>query len=131
MNAMILLAQGAMNMADSLATANPVLTEVNAPEMNMLDMKPLSSVFRTILKVRRSTPTSRLIMGRNRHQNCTQKSATGCVKRLARWRRQTCCTGPTPCLKPAPAKLCAVFCAKLRRAIPATWAIPRRLPLLA
>ena len=31
MNAMILLAQGAMNMADSLATANPVLTEVNAP----------------------------------------------------------------------------------------------------
>ena len=37
MNAMILLAQGAMNMADSLATANPVLTEVNAPEMNMLD----------------------------------------------------------------------------------------------
>ena len=27
-----------MNMADSLATANPVLTEVNAPEMNMLDM---------------------------------------------------------------------------------------------
>ena len=38
MNAMILLAQGAMNMADSLATANPVLTEVNAPEMNMLDM---------------------------------------------------------------------------------------------
>ena len=30
MNAMILLAQGAMNMADSLATANPVLTEVNA-----------------------------------------------------------------------------------------------------
>ena len=28
MNAMILLAQGAMNMADSLATANPVLTEV-------------------------------------------------------------------------------------------------------
>ena len=32
MNAMILLAQGAMNMADSLATANPVLTEVNAPE---------------------------------------------------------------------------------------------------
>lgn len=25
------------------------------------------------------------------------------------------------CLKPAPAKLCAVFCAKLRRAIPATW----------
>ena len=61
----------------------------------------------------------------------TQKSATGCVKRLARWRRQTCCTGPTPCLKPAPAKLCAVFCAKLRRAIPATWAIPRRLPILA
>ncbi len=52
-------------------------------------------------------------------------------KRLARWRRQTCCTGPTPCLKPAPAKLCAVFCAKLRRAIPATWAIPRRLPILA
>ena len=38
MNAMILLAQEAMNMADSLATANPVLTEVNAPEMNMLDM---------------------------------------------------------------------------------------------
>ena len=38
MNAMILLAQGAMNMADSLATANPVLTEGNAPEMNMLDM---------------------------------------------------------------------------------------------
>ena len=38
MNAMILLAQGAMNMADSLATANPVLTEVNAPEMNMLEM---------------------------------------------------------------------------------------------
>ena len=38
MNAMILLAQGAMNMADSLATANPVLTEVNAPEMNMLDI---------------------------------------------------------------------------------------------
>lgn len=35
MNAMILLAQGAMNMADSLATANPVLTEVNAPEMNI------------------------------------------------------------------------------------------------
>ena len=38
MNAMILLAQGAMNMADSLATANPVLTEGNAPEMNLLDM---------------------------------------------------------------------------------------------
>lgn len=38
MNAMILLAQGAMNMADSLATANPVLTEVGTPEMNMLDM---------------------------------------------------------------------------------------------
>ena len=38
MNAMILLAQGAMNMADSLATANPVLTPVSAPEMNMLDM---------------------------------------------------------------------------------------------
>ncbi len=35
------------------------------------------------------------------------------------------------CLKPVPAKLCAVFCAKLRRAIPATWAIPRRLPILA
>ena len=32
MNAMILLAQGAMNMADSLATANLVLTEVNAPK---------------------------------------------------------------------------------------------------
>lgn len=32
MNAMILLAQGAMNMADSLATANPVLTEVGTPE---------------------------------------------------------------------------------------------------
>ncbi len=44
-------------------------------------------------------------LGRNRHQNCTQKSATGCVKRFARWRRQTCCTGPTPCLKPAPAKI--------------------------
>ena len=28
MNAMILLAQGAMNMADSLATANPVLRGV-------------------------------------------------------------------------------------------------------
>ena len=41
MNAMILLAQGAMNMADSLATANPVLTEVNAPEMNMLDIVPV------------------------------------------------------------------------------------------
>lgn len=52
-------------------------------------------------------------------------------KEIGRWRRQTCCTGPTPCLKPAPAKLCAVFCAKLRRAIPATWAIPRRLPILA
>lgn len=38
MNAMMLLAQGAMNMADSLATANPVLTPINAPEMNMLDM---------------------------------------------------------------------------------------------
>ncbi len=38
MNAMILLLQGAMNMADSLATANPVLTEVNASEMDMLDM---------------------------------------------------------------------------------------------
>ena len=38
MNAMILLLQGAMNMADSLATANPVLTKVNASEMDMLDM---------------------------------------------------------------------------------------------
>ena len=39
MNTLLLLAQGAANMADSLATANPVLTTVNAPaEMNMLDM---------------------------------------------------------------------------------------------
>ena len=38
MNVLMLLAQGAMNMADSLATANPVLTPVSAPEMNMLDM---------------------------------------------------------------------------------------------
>ena len=38
MNAMMLLAQGALGMADSLATANPVLTEVNSSEMNMLDM---------------------------------------------------------------------------------------------
>ena len=37
-NVLMLLAQGAMNMADSLATANPVLTPVSAPEMNMLDM---------------------------------------------------------------------------------------------
>ena len=37
MNAMILLAQGAMNMADSLATANPVLTKDSTPEKNMLD----------------------------------------------------------------------------------------------
>ena len=36
MNAMILLAQGAMNMADSLATANPVLTEVNAPDYDCI-----------------------------------------------------------------------------------------------
>ena len=33
MNVLMLLAQGAMNMADSLATANPVLTPVSAPEM--------------------------------------------------------------------------------------------------
>ncbi len=32
MNAMMLLAQVAMNMADSLATANPVLTPVSAPQ---------------------------------------------------------------------------------------------------
>ena len=38
MNAMILLAQGAMNMADSLATANPVLTGGKRSGMNMLDM---------------------------------------------------------------------------------------------
>ncbi len=38
MNAMMLLAQGATNLADSLATANPVLTPVSAPEMDMLDM---------------------------------------------------------------------------------------------
>lgn len=39
MNALLLLAQGAASMADSLATANPVLTPVDAPaEMNMLDM---------------------------------------------------------------------------------------------
>ena len=38
MNTLLLLAQGAANMADSLATANPVLTTVNAPaEMNMHD----------------------------------------------------------------------------------------------
>ncbi len=33
--------------------------------------------------------------------------------------------------KPVPAKLCAVFCAKSRRAIPAIWAIPRLSPILA
>ncbi len=33
--------------------------------------------------------------------------------------------------KPAPAKLCAVFCVKSRRAIPAIWAIPRPSPILA
>ena len=39
MNTLLLLAQGAANMADSLATANPVLTPVGTPaEMNMLDM---------------------------------------------------------------------------------------------
>ena len=39
MNILLLLAQGAASMADSLATANPVLTPVDAPaEMNMLDM---------------------------------------------------------------------------------------------
>ena len=39
MNTLLLLAQGAASMADSLATANPVLTPVDAPaEMNMLDM---------------------------------------------------------------------------------------------
>ena len=38
MNVLMLLAQGAMNMADSLATANPVLTPVSAPEMNMLEI---------------------------------------------------------------------------------------------
>lgn len=31
------------------------------------------------------------------------------VKRLAHWRRRTCCTGPTHCQKPVPAKLCAAF----------------------
>ncbi|GAE82164.1 ferric siderophore transport system [Bacteroides reticulotermitis JCM 10512] len=34
----MLLAQGAISLTDSLATANPVLTEVTAPEMNMFDM---------------------------------------------------------------------------------------------
>ncbi len=43
-------------------------------------------------------------------------------KRLARWRRRTCCAGPAHCQKPVPAKLCAVFCAKSRQAIPAIWA---------
>ena len=38
MNVLMLLAQGAMNMADSLATANPVLTPVSAHVMNLLDM---------------------------------------------------------------------------------------------
>lgn len=38
MNSMILFAQGAMGVADSLATSNPVLTPVSTPEMNMLDM---------------------------------------------------------------------------------------------
>ena len=39
MNAMLLLAQVATNLADSVASANPVLTPVSAPaEMNMLDM---------------------------------------------------------------------------------------------
>ncbi len=31
--------------------------------------------------------------------------------------------------KPVPAKLCAAFCAKSRRAIPAIWAIPRLSPI--
>lgn len=39
MNVYMLLAQAAGNLADSIATGNPVLTQVNAPEkMNMLDM---------------------------------------------------------------------------------------------
>lgn len=38
MNAWMLLLQGTVSMADSLATANPVLTSVGEPEMNMLDM---------------------------------------------------------------------------------------------
>ena len=39
MNAMLLLAQVATNLVDSVASANPVLTPVSAPaEMNMLDM---------------------------------------------------------------------------------------------
>ena len=39
MNAMLLLAQVATNLADSVASVNPVLTPVSAPaEMNMLDM---------------------------------------------------------------------------------------------
>ena len=39
MNRMLLLAQVATNLADSVASANPVLTPVSAPaEMNMLDM---------------------------------------------------------------------------------------------
>ena len=38
MNGLMLLAQVATSMADSLATANPVLTEVSTPEMNLFDM---------------------------------------------------------------------------------------------
>ena len=39
MNLPMMLAQAGKSLADSLATANPVLTPVNTPEkMNMLDM---------------------------------------------------------------------------------------------
>ena len=53
MNAMILLAQGAMNMADSLATANPVLTEVGTPVehgcQGWLDYGSARSTLRSVL----------------------------------------------------------------------------------
>ena len=38
MNGLLLLAQAGASLADSLATANPVLTPVGVPEMNLFDM---------------------------------------------------------------------------------------------
>ena len=67
MNVLMLLAQGAMNMADSLATANPVLTPVSAPEMNMLDMAIKGGWIMIVLKAAiqycrtMNTPSARMI----------------------------------------------------------------------
>jgi acetyl-CoA synthetase len=45
--------------------------------------------------------------------------------------RRTCCTGPIHYRKPARARSCAVFCARLPRAIPATSAIRQHWRILA